>query len=203
VLKVCKFQFPPIHPPLGDFQFLTHIRVWGQGEFWWRVSDTGPRMLHLPWTHLFAISRYMVQKSMETVPILEFLGVFYVMVIFLSNQVLWYNKNTTNWTNSISREGLGSKAMNWTQANIPRSMPMNTNYHTPFPLVTKHEKARMLSPVGSHGCCWWSIRCEKICFCERRARMEDLASIFLVPFFWMLLWFIFILVSLLSPGHSP
>jgi hypothetical protein len=35
VLKVCKFQFPPIHPPLGDFQLAGAAVVvafdWGGG----------------------------------------------------------------------------------------------------------------------------------------------------------------------------
>jgi hypothetical protein len=34
VIKVCKFQFPPIHPPLGDFQRLGWLKgKWALGPF--------------------------------------------------------------------------------------------------------------------------------------------------------------------------
>lgn len=72
----------------GRGWFLIHNNVWGQGEFWWRVLEVGPRMLHLPRTCPFAIPRYMVQKSMKIVPILEFLGGVLHHGNFLSNQVL-------------------------------------------------------------------------------------------------------------------
>lgn len=112
---------------------------------------------------------------------------------FLSNQVLWYNKNTTN----------RSKVMNWTQANIPRSMPMNTNYHTPFPLVIEHEEG---DDALTNRFPWLLLMITKTwedLLLQTERKNGRPCFKFLVPLFWVPLWFIFIVVSLLSPGHNP